>query len=363
MNEQLKKIMIVDDSDIDREILRNILESDYEVLEETNGFSALEHILSKKINVDAIMLDISMPIVDGFAVLEILKSNNIRNIPVIMITSEATKENVFKAVQFGVFEFISKPFEPDFILNRLRILFNLPEVQKKVLTPEEAEEENHDILSGRDVEKTNEYFDRLKNLFTDFLRNRAIDASHYVRVESLMNVLVKYYAAENPRKKLTSDHVKIIAKAAYLHDIGMITLPNECLSLETCTGTDIEIYHDHTSTGAKIVRLNTSPAVQFFVDACSEICMHHHERYDGTGFPHQLCGKDNSVFASLCAIAADFDKVFYNRNIFDEQQFDFIVSEMTLVKSRYDPDILDLFLKCKTAIIAVYRKTDVYVRH
>lgn len=363
MTEQHKKIMIVDDSDIDREILRNILESDYDVFEEANGFNALEHILSRKIDVDAVMLDISMPIVDGFAVLEILKSNNMRNIPVIMITSEATKENVFKAVQFGVTEFISKPFDPDFILRRLRTLFNLPELQKKPENTDIEEEEDRDILSGRDVEKTNEYFERLKNIFTDFLRNRGIDSGHYARVESLMNVLVKYYAAENPRKKLTSDHVSVIAKAAYLHDLGMITMPDNCLYGENLSLSDLEIYHDHTSTGAKLVSLNTSPAVQYFVDICSEICMHHHERYDGTGYPHHLFGKDNSIFASLCALASDFDEKFYNRNIFDEQQYDFIISDMTLVKSRYDPDVLDIFLKCKTAVIAVYRKTDVYVRH
>ncbi len=362
MKEQLRKIMIVDDSDIDREILRNILETDYEVYEESNGFTALEHILSRKMDIDAVMLDISMPIVDGFAVLEILKTNNIKNIPVIMITSEATKENVFKAVQFGVTEFIGKPFDAEFILNRLRALFNLPELQKKELISDEEEEEHRDILTGRDVEKTNEYFERLKNLFVDFLRNRAMDASHYSRVESVMSVVMKYYAVDNPRKKLTSDHVKIIAKSAYLHDLGMITLPTECLHGD-CKGTDLEIYHDHTSTGAKIVSLNTSPAVQYFVEVCSEICMHHHERYDGTGFPHQLCGKDNNVYASLCALVSDFDEKFYNRNIFDEQQFDFILSEMTLVRSRYDPDILELFCKCKTAVIAVYRKADVYVRH
>ncbi len=363
MNEKRKKIMIVDDSDIDREILRNILETEYTVIEEPNGFSALEHILSTKIEIDAVMLDISMPIVDGFAVLEILKNNNVKNIPVIMITSEATKENVFKAVQFGVTEFIGKPFGAEFILQRLRVLFNLPQPEKDEASYDEEEDEDHDILSERDIEKTEEYFERLKNLFVDFARNRGVDISHYTRVESIMNVLVKYYAAENPRKKLTSEHVKIISKAAYLHDIGMMSLPDNCIGGKRLSSTDQEIYENHTSTGARIVRLNTSPAVQFFVDVCSDMCMHHHEHYDGTGFPHQLYGEDNSVYASLCSIAADFDNMFFNRNIFDEQQYDFVISEMTLVGARYDPDVLDLFLRCKTAIIAIYRKLDVYIRH
>ncbi len=363
MKNNHKKIMIVDDSDIDREILRNILETDYTVIEEANGFSALEHIINSKMAIDAVMLDISMPIVDGFAVLEILKNNNVKSIPVIMITSEATKENVFKALQFGVTAFIGKPFDAEMILQKLRSLFNLPELQRSDIGYDEDEDEEHnDILSDRDIEKTNEYVDRLKNLFAESMHNKNVDISHYARVESLMNLIMKCYAADNPRKKLTTDHIKIISNAAYLYDIGLITLPDNCIS-GSCTGTDRDIYEDHTSAGAKIVCLNTSPAVQYFVDICSEMCMHHHERYDGTGFPHKLFGNDNNIYVSICSFVAEFDMLFNNRNIFDEQQFDFIVTDMSISKSKYDPEVLELFLKCKTAVIALYRKADIYIRH
>ncbi len=363
MNEQRKRIMIVDDSDIDREILKNILETEYDIYEETNGYDALEHVIEDKINVDAVMLDISMPIFDGFAVLEIMKNNNIKNIPIIMITSEATKENVFKAVQFGVNEFIRKPFDPQFTLNRLRTIFNMPPIEKLEIT-EEQNDESCEVLSSRDVEKTHEYIDKLKRLFNDFFENRtfedeeSMNEQHYIRVEHIMNLLVKQYSTENPKLKLTKEHVKIISAAAYLHDFGMITMPDECILEEKCTGTSLNIYYKHTSIGSKIIKFNSSPACKFFVDICSEICLNHHEYWDGSGFPKKQIGiKDNgTIFPNLCTLTADFDKKFIKRKSYDINQFNFIMNEINLSGKKYNPEAIKLFEKCKNAIIVIYKK-------
>ena len=117
--DDLKHILIVDDSEIDREILKQILVGEFRVTEEDNGYSALEIILKKKEHFDAILLDVSMPVLDGLNVLRILRENNVEDIPIFMITSEAAKDNIEKALQYNISEFIKKPFDKDEILKRV----------------------------------------------------------------------------------------------------------------------------------------------------------------------------------------------------------------------------------------------------
>ena len=120
----LKKLLIVDDSEIDRMVLRNILEGEFEVYEADNGYLALDMIIMRKKPLDAILLDISMPILDGLNVLRIIRENELKNglktIPVFMITSEATKDNIEKAIKYHIEDFIRKPYDRDVILQRVR---------------------------------------------------------------------------------------------------------------------------------------------------------------------------------------------------------------------------------------------------
>ena len=120
MKPMRKKVLIVDDSDTDRDVLKNILRSDYNVIEANSGFAALGVIAEKKKELDAIFLDISMPVFNGFAVLEKIKEKKISNICVFMITSEATKENVEKAAGYHIAGFIKKPYDADDIIERLK---------------------------------------------------------------------------------------------------------------------------------------------------------------------------------------------------------------------------------------------------
>lgn len=116
-----KKILIVDDSEADRTALKTILHEDFKVLEANSGFSALEIMAARKSELDAVLLDVSMPVMDGFAVLQNMKDKKLNNLHVFMVTSEATKENVKKAVQFyNIADFIKKPYERDDVLQRVR---------------------------------------------------------------------------------------------------------------------------------------------------------------------------------------------------------------------------------------------------
>ena len=121
MAKKERQLPIVDDSELDREILKSILEEEFELCEAENGFVAMELVTKQKSEIDCILLDISMPLLSGFDVLRLLRDNNLGHIPVFLITAEATRENVTKAVEFGVADFLSKPFDREDVLRRIKL--------------------------------------------------------------------------------------------------------------------------------------------------------------------------------------------------------------------------------------------------
>ena len=125
MTEKYKRLLIIDDSEIDRSILKKILELDFHILEAENGFKGIEMLLEKRNIIDGILLDLHMPILDGFHVLQLMKEQKIKDIPVIIITAESTEKNLLKTVPYNIKDFICKPFDKDMILNRLRSMYNI----------------------------------------------------------------------------------------------------------------------------------------------------------------------------------------------------------------------------------------------
>lgn len=121
-----KRLLIVDDSEIDRKILKNILDIDFLVYEAENGFKGLEIMIEKHKALDGILLDLHMPVLDGFHVLEIMKEKGLYDIPVIIITAESTEQNLIKTMEYNIRDFICKPYEPELIRNRLRTMFHIP---------------------------------------------------------------------------------------------------------------------------------------------------------------------------------------------------------------------------------------------
>ena len=121
-----KELLIVDDSEIDRQILKNILDKDFMIYEAENGFKGLEIMLDRHGKLDGVLMDLHMPVLDGFHVLEIMKEKGLYDIPIIIITAESTEKNLMKTVKYNIRDFICKPFEPTAIRNRLRTMYNIP---------------------------------------------------------------------------------------------------------------------------------------------------------------------------------------------------------------------------------------------
>ena len=119
-----KRILIIDDSEIDRELLKNMLFLEYEVETAENGYKGVERVLKGAPKIEGILLDLHMPIMDGFSVLELLKVNGITDIPIVIITAESTEANLFKTYPYKIADFICKPYEPKAVISRLKKAFN-----------------------------------------------------------------------------------------------------------------------------------------------------------------------------------------------------------------------------------------------
>lgn len=338
-----KAILVVDDSEIDRIILRNILSDDFEVLEAYNGKVALDVILDKMNYLDAILLDVSMPLMDGFSVLQFMKNKKIGNIPVFLVTAEATRDNVEKAARYNVSEFIGKPFKREEILKRLKSRLKVDEAQE---------------LTRKDLEETNRYIASLKAVYDEYLANFGKDQRHYERVSDLMKMLLEKSVFISKENALKEEQIEVISKAAYFCDIGYMLIPPEAHDekREKPDERTEELYQKHTVLGADFVALNSLDHCQYFVRMCKDICSHHHERYDGTGFPYGLTGKRNTLYAQLCGLLDRFDRQFCQYQKHNELQFDFCIRTFAQDPDAFSSEVFALLNSSRNSIVTYYQE-------
>lgn len=292
MSQDRKKLLIVDDTDIERILLKSILCKEFDLLEASSGNAAFEYIAAKGSQIDGILLDIAMPNIDGFDVLKFMADKGLDNIPVFLVTAEPTRENVEKAIQYNVSGFIGKPFDREDVLRRVRSRLGLiPDFN----------------LSPEDMRATQAYISELEILYNQYLTNFGKDATRYKVMEALMNILLTNYSRTLRDAKLTPDSIKLISKAAYFCDIGEMLIPDKRLQT-LVVHTEVQDLHlNHPALGASLIRLNRAKSCEYFVEVCSSMCLHHHERYDGQGYPDGLLEENNSVYNQMCRLVDEFE--------------------------------------------------------
>lgn len=341
MEKEYRKLLIVDDSEIDREVLKSILSDDFDIVEVENGYSAFEMILQMTGQLDAILLDVSMPVLDGFSLLKLMKERGIDNIPVFLITSEATKNNVERAAQYNICEFIKKPFDREEVLRRLMLTLGI--ISRYNLTEAALTE-------------TNRYISDLEALYKKYLANAKKDSAHYARMTDLMKILLNKYSMNMKGMGLDKTQIEIISKAAYFCDIGsmMVPLSNRKFSTVKKDEAENDIYQNHTVLGADLIRLNYSKNCEYFVHICAEMCEKHHERYDGNGFPNRISGNNNAVYTQVCRLVDEFDSLFFKYSEHNEVQFDFVVNDLSKDKGAVSQEVFSLLTDSKFSIIMYY---------
>lgn len=342
MDEVIKKLLIVDDSEIDRAVLSSILSDDFDIEEIDNGYSALEYMQKKGDSIDAILLDVSMPVIDGFSVLRLMRENQIENIQVFMITSESTKDNVEKAMQYNVADFIKKPFDRETVLKRLKAQLGVVSSQK---------------ISNSQYEAINRYIEKLGKTYKTYISNWGKESGHYERMSGLMNILLNRYSANTKSSVLTKREIELISKAAFFCDIGFMMLPRK-YGVMWQDEWDDELFKEHARMGEEIIGLNTSKECEYFVQLCGQMCAHHHERYDGKGFPDGISGNNNSVYIQMCRLVDEFDEWYLKYRRHNDRWFDLVISSLSKDKGMVSPEVFSLLVDSRLNIISYYDAID-----
>ena len=346
MAEDKKRLLIADDSFIDREILHHILENYFEITDAKNGYEALDLLIKKEEKYDAMLLDVMMPVIDGFSVLHLMKNNGIEGIPIIMMTAEATKENVRRAAEYGITSFVSKPFDAEMVLEKVHSLLDI-----------EPRNKNLDVgpLKEYDINDTNIFIGRLTAIYKEYLKNKGVSDERFKRISELTRILVTEYGSQFVGDEYEPAKINMITTAAYFYNIGYMTIPDRCIDFPKKNESDYRMYQKHTIAGAKLLRLNISQSCTYFISVCSDICMYHHERADGTGFPHQLTAAETPIHAQLCSFAIQFDEIFCKLDDFTRQNFNIALSQMSVDSGAFSEEIYKLARECKGTITDFYR--------
>lgn len=343
MAQERKCLLIVDDTEIDRIILKSILSRDFDILEANNGNMAFEYITTRGDQLDAILLDIAMPHIDGFDVLRFIEDKQMTHIPVFLVTAEPTRDNVERALQYNIAEFIGKPFEREDVLRRLR--------SRLGVTPEYN-------LKNEDLKETWAYIADLEALYKTYLTNLGRDDSHYRVRTDLMRILLTSYNKTTRELKMNNDAVELVSKAAYFCDIGEMLVPDKRLQIMAAGQSKLQdLQQTHPLLGASIIRLNRSKNCEYFVEICASMCLHHHERFDGKGYPDKIVGKNNSVFNQLCRLVDEFEQL--RSKFFGDKArpVKFVVKRMTGEGERMvEPKLYALLEDCEPQFVDYFMK-------
>lgn len=306
MDEKMKStILIVDDSQLNRLVLYELLNDQYNVIEATNGVDALNIIKEQDARIDLVLLDIIMPGVDGYEVLEEMnRLHFIDYIPVIMISSEGASSAVERAYELGATDYITRPFEKYIIMRRISNTIRLYQKQKKLLNLVE------DQVQQR-VDNNSMLIKVLANI-VEFRNGES--GLHVQHIQSLTKMLLMYLIQKTDQYQIDEYHVLLISTASALHDIGKISIDDKILNKPgRLTVEEFEIIKGHSLIGANMIQQIPSYKNDAMLRYAYYICRWHHERYDGRGYPDGLTGEEIPIWAQVVALADVYDALTSER--------------------------------------------------
>ncbi len=314
------KILIVDDVEVNRDILEDILtNAGFATVTAENGVQAMELLRQDYLAYDVVLLDLMMPEMDGFAVMAEMKSKGwIEETPVIVISSENNAEAELHSLELGAADFIHKPFNQKIVLNRTigvterfsfrRSLKQQVEAQTIQLKQQYAELQD---MAWR-LNETNKKIIDILGTVVEF-RNLE-SGEHIKRVKAFTRIMGQTLMELYPDSGLTAEQVELIAAASPLHDIGKITISDTVLLKQgRLTPEEFALMKTHTTKGVEILKNITGIWDDSYRQLSYDICLYHHERYDGKGYPNGLRGEEIPLPAQLVAIADVYDALISPR--------------------------------------------------
>ena len=299
-----QRVLIVDDAKLNRDILKEILGETYNYLEAETGNQAIQ-MIGENLGIDLMLLDINMPQMNGFEVLEIMKrSQCIAETPVIMISSEDDVDTMRKAYELGITDYITRPFDSVIVKKRVQNTLGLYANQKHLINvvynQVYEKEENNNIMI---------------RILSNVLGSRNSESrDHILHIKTVTELMLRQLVKITDAYLMTEVDIALITTASSLHDIGKIYIPEEILNKPgRLTDEEFKIMKTHSELGAEIIQNMNFPKDNPLVHTSWEICRWHHERWDGKGYPDGLKGEKIPISAQVVSIADVYDALTSER--------------------------------------------------
>jgi putative two-component system response regulator len=300
-----KKILIVDDSEMNRSLLSDILCDQFDIMEADNGITAAAVLQNHEQEISLMLLDIVMPEMDGFELLALMnKKGWIKSIPVITISSETVPAYIERAYNLGALEYISRPFDERTVRHRVSSSIMLTARQKELSL----------MVTDQMVERERDNHLMIEILSTLVEFRNGESGLHVLHVQTITELLLDSLLHRTDRYSLTAADKHLICNAAALHDIGKIVIPSEILNKpSSLTPEEFEVMKTHTVEGARILESVSHRRSEPLIQYSYQICRWHHERYDGRGYPDGLKGDDIPIAAQVVSLADVYDALTSKR--------------------------------------------------
>ena len=300
-----QQILIVDDSQINCEILAEILKDEYRILEAANGEECINLLKQYGTGIALLLLDINMPVMDGFEVLALMNRKHwIEDIPVIIISSENSASYVRRAYEMGASDYISRPFDVQVVHQRVSNTIKLYAKQRRLIS----------LVTDqiREKEKNNQMMISILSQIVEFRNSES--GSHVLHINIITGMLLERLMQKTDQYHLQWSDQFLITTASALHDIGKIGIDEKILNKPgKLTKEEFEIMKTHTLIGASMLKSIEMYQNEKLLQVVYQICRCHHERYDGKGYPDGLKGEEIPISAQVVAIADVYDALVGKR--------------------------------------------------
>lgn len=300
-----QQILIVDDSEMNREILTEMLQDDFRILEAENGEEALKMLKQYGTGISLMLLDIVMPVMNGFEVLAAMAREHwMDDIPVIMISSEESEDYIRRAYEMGIADYIRRPFDAKIVYQRVFNTIKLYAKQRRLIS----------LVADQiyEKEKNNRMMVGILSQIVEFRNGES--GPHVLHIQTLTRLLLERLVQKTGQYGLSWSEQYMISMASALHDIGKIGIDEKILNKPgKLTKEEFDIMKTHTLIGAAMLENLKMYQGEILLEVAYQICRWHHDRYDGKGYPDGLVGEEIPISAQVVSLADAYDALISDR--------------------------------------------------